>query len=819
MPGLREICELLPAALYTCEAPSGRITFYNAYAARLWGRAPSIDETDEHFCGSFRLWRPDGSLLPHDQTPMAQAILDGRTARNEEVIVERPDGSRIAVVVNIDPIRDASGRIVGAINVFHDTPVLQHTAEADAMLAAIVDSSQDAIVSKTLDGIIQSWNTGAQRIFGYAAEEMIGSSITRIIPPELQDEEKRILEKIRKGERIEHYDTFRVAKDGRHIPVSLTISPIRDSTGAIVGASKVARDISERMRAEEALRDSERLLAAEALALAKLSYASTRLWRSHSLGHGLDEMLRTVIELMGADKGHVQLLNATGDVLSIVSHQGFEQEFLDYFRRVSADNDSACGRALRLREQVIIADVESDEGYAPFRELARDAGYRAVVATPLVGIDGTPLGMVSTHFRSVHRPTEQELRRLDLYCRQASDFIQRFKLEQTLRENEEALREADRRKDEFLALLAHELRNPLAPIRYALATTKKAGRTADQQRRAEEIIERQVAHMSRLLDDLLDISRITRGTLELKKSRTELTVVIGTAIEAARPILDSKHHTLSLDLPKEAVRLEADPVRLAQVFSNLLINAAKYTDQGGEIRLRAVQERNRIVVTVRDNGIGIAAEMMPRLFTLFSQAHTALDRSEGGLGVGLALVRGLVALHGGKVEARSDGPGRGSEFIVQLPLITTVAEPVASVSEPETAESSAALRILVVDDNKDAADTCSTLLELSGHQLRTAYSGKRAIEIAKHFHPHVVVLDIGLPDSNGYDVAREIRAAPWGRDIVLVAVTGWGHEDDRRRAFDAGFDHHLTKPLAANALESLVNSVGASLEMPGKKPE
>jgi CheY-like chemotaxis protein len=232
-----------------------------------------------------------------------------------------------------------------------------------------------------------------------------------------------------------------------------------------------------------------------------------------------------------------------------------------------------------------------------------------------------------------------------------------------------------------------------------------------------------------------------------------------------------------------------------------------------------VQERDRIVVTVRDNGIGIAAEMMPRLFTLFSQAHTALDRSEGGLGVGLALVRGLVALHGGKVEARSDGPGRGSEFIVQLPLGATAAEPVESELQPETAASVAALRILVVDDNQDAADTCSTLLELSGHQLRTAYTGKRAIEIAKIFHPHVVVLDIGLPDANGYDIARKIRETSWGRDIVLVAVTGWGHEDDRRRAFDAGFDHHLTKPLAANALESLVNSVGASLEMRGKKPE
>jgi PAS domain S-box-containing protein len=819
MPGLREIFKLLPAALYTCEAPSGRITFYNAHAARLWGRAPCINETDEHFCGSFRLWRPDGSLLPHDQTPMAQAIRDGRTAHNEEVIIERPDGSRIAVVVNIDPIRDAGGRIVGAINVFHDTPVLQHTAQADAMLAAIVDSSQDAIVSKTLDGIIQSWNAGAERIFGYTPEEIIGSPVLRIIPPELHDEETGILEKIRKGERIEHFDTLRVAKDGRRIPVSLAISPVRDVTGAIVGASKVARDISERARADEALRDSERLLAAEALALAKLSYASTRLWRSHSLAHGLDEMLQTVIELLGADKGHIQLLNETGDVLTIVSHEGFEQPFLDHFNEVSADNDSACGRALRLREQVIIADVERDEGYEPFRQLARDAGYRAVVATPLASIDGSPLGMVSTHFHSAHRPSDQELRRLDLYCRQASDFIQRFRLEQTLRENEEALREADRRKDEFLALLAHELRNPLAPIRYALATTQKAGRTPDQQRRAEEIIERQVAHMSRLLDDLLDISRITRGTLELKKTPTELTVVIGTAIEAARPILDAKRHTLSLDLPKEAVRLQADPVRLAQVFSNLLINAAKYTDPGGEIHLRAVQQQGRIVVSVRDNGIGIAAEMMPRLFTLFSQAHTALDRSEGGLGVGLALVRGLVALHGGKVEARSEGPGRGSEFIVQLPLGTATVESVGSEPELEIAETGAALRILVVDDNKDAADTCSTLLELSGHQLRTAYTGKRAIEIAKVFHPHVVVLDIGLPDANGYDIARKMRAAPWGGDTVLVAVTGWGHEDDRRRAFDAGFDHHLTKPLAANVLESLINSIGASREMPGKKPE
>ncbi len=812
MPDLTDVCELLPAALYTCEAPSGRITYYNSAAIRLWGRTPLVDDTDERFCGSFRLWRPDGTPLPHDQTPMAHALQDGRSTRNGEVIIERPDGSRVAVVVNIDPIRDASGRIVGAINVFHDTHLLKRTAETHAMLAAIVDSSDDAIVSKTLDGIVQSWNAAACRIFGYTAEEMIGSPVTKIIPPEMQSEEQKILEQIRRGERIDHFDTIRIAKDGRRIPVSLTVSPIRNSIGIIVGASKVSRDISERKRADEALRNSERLLAAEALALAKLSYASTRLWRSHSLAHGLDEMLLTVIELVGADKGHVQLLDESGDVLSIVSQRGFDQGFLDFFREVSADNDSACGRALRQGTQVIIADIEADEGYAPFRELARAADYRSVIATPLTGLEGTPLGMVSTHFHLPHRPSEQELRRLDLYCRQASDFIQRFRLEDSLRQSEEALREADRRKDEFLALLAHELRNPLAPIRYALATTRKAGRTADQQRRAEEIIERQVAHMSRLLDDLLDISRITRGTLDLKKSRTELTVVIGTAIEAARPILDAKHHTLSLDLPKEAVRLEADPVRLAQVFSNLLINAAKYTDQGGHIQLRAVKAREEVIVTVKDNGIGIAADMMPRLFTLFSQAHTALDRSEGGLGVGLALVRGLAELHGGQVEARSDGHGKGSEFIVRLPLGKPDAD--VAVGEPNvkgTAAPGAALRILVVDDNKDAADTCSTLLELSGHAVQSAYTGERAYELANAFRPHVILLDIGLPDANGYEVARKIRAESWGCDIVLVAVTGWGHEDDRRRAFDSGFDHHLTKPLAANVLESLVNSVGASV--------
>jgi signal transduction histidine kinase/ActR/RegA family two-component response regulator len=585
---------------------------------------------------------------------------------------------------------------------------------------------------------------------------------------------------------------------------------VRDSSGTIVGASKIARDISERKRAEAALLESRKLMAAEVGALATLNERSAQLWRSRTLEEGLEAILAAVIELLGAEKGNIQLLAPGREVLRIVAQRGFDPTFLDFFREVSSCDDSACGRALRHGTRTIIEDVELDGRYEPYRAVARAAGYRAVVSTPFVAADGTPLGIVSAHFRLIHRPSEPELQRVDLYLRQASDFIQRCRMEQTLREREEALREADRRKDEFLALLAHELRNPLAPIRYALAANLKPGRTLDQLQRGEEIIDRQIRHMSRLLDDLLDISRVTRGALELKRTTTELTSVVRSAIETTRPLMDAKNHTLTLDLPKHAVPLEADPVRLAQVFSNLLINAAKYTDAGGQIQLKAVQEKDRLIASIRDNGIGISADMMPRLFRMFSQAPTARGRSEGGLGVGLSLVRGLVALHGGTVEARSEGCGKGSEFIVRLPTGRRQEEDVeAETPEPRLANDG--LRILVVDDNRDSADTCAALLELSGHHVHTAYTGARALELAQMSHPHVVLMDIGLPDVDGYQLAGRVRATPWGRHAVLIAVTGWGQENDRRRARSAGFDHHLTKPVSPEAVESLLRSLAPGL--------
>ena len=781
----------------------GLIISWNAGATRIYGHKPS-DAVGQHIT----------ALIPPEFRDEEQRILDkvrrGERVDHFETTRATKDGRRVRVSLAVSPVRDATGTVIAASETARDIEAQKLAERATAQLAAIVEFSEDAVVSKTLDGIIQSWNRGAQRIFGYTPEEMIGKPITTIIPPELHDEESMILERIRNGVPVEHFDTTRIAKDGRRVSISLTVSPIRNAQGKVIGASKIARDVSLRKRAERELVESRRRLAAEAAALVRLSEASTRLWQSRSLASGLDEVLRTVKELTGATKGNVQLVNAARNTLSIVAYDGFDAGFLAAFEHISMDNSrAACGRALASGGPVAIEDVLSDAAYVDYHDVARAAGYRAVVSVPLFGADGSKLGAISVHFPSPHRPTEAEMRRLQLYCRQASDFIQRIRLEHTLRQREDALREADGRKNEFLALLAHELRNPIAPIRYALAMMRKPAASAEQRTRAEDIIDRQATHMGRLLDDLLDVSRITRGSLELRKSVTTLDSAVATAVESAQPFIDAKHHALHIELPDHVVRMEADPARLAQIISNLLINAAKFTPEGGRIELEATNGDREVTVTVRDNGVGIGPELMPRLFTLLAQAQPALDRSENGLGVGLALVRGLVHLHGGTVEARSAGPGRGSQFIVRLPVGAAVA-PEEKPHDATTPAESAGLRVLVVDDNRDAADSCAMLLELSGHRARTAYNGTQALQLGENLLPHVVLLDIGLPDLNGYEVARRIRATPWGAHLPLVAVTGWGKEEDRERAFAAGFDHHLTKPVAPEAVASLVTTLSQS---------
>ncbi len=367
----------------------------------------------------------------------------------------------------------------------------------------------------------------------------------------------------------------------------------------------------------------------------------------------------------------------------------------------------------------------------------------------------------------------------------------------------EALEESDRRKNEFLAMLAHELRNPLAPIRNALHVLRLTGGNGEAVASASEMMERQVSQMVRLVDDLLDVSRITRGKIELRKERVELASVVHQAVEAARSLYKSMNHELTVTLPAEPIHLDADPTRLAQVVGNLLNNACKFTDKGGRISLEAGREGEQAVLRVRDSGIGIAADQLPRIFDMFVQVDTSLERSVNGLGIGLTLVNSLVEMHGGTVEVRSAGIGRGSEFVVRLPI--TVDTPRPSPPEPTPREPTAtARRILVVDDNRDSATSLAMLLDLTGNETRTAFDGLEAVEAAAAFRPEVVLLDIGLPKLNGYEAARKIREQSWGKKMVLVALTGWGQEEDRQRSREAGFDGHMVKPMDYAALMKLL---------------
>ena len=367
------------------------------------------------------------------------------------------------------------------------------------------------------------------------------------------------------------------------------------------------------------------------------------------------------------------------------------------------------------------------------------------------------------------------------------------------------IQDADRRKDEFLAMLAHELRNPMAPIRNTVQVMRLMAPANPQLQWAHEVIERQILHLNRLVDDLLDVSRITRGKIRLQMEPLDVTAAVNVAVETSRPLIESRKHELILSLPSQPLRVDADPTRLAQVLANLLNNAAKYTQEGGRVWLSVEREGDEAVFRVRDNGSGIPPEMLPRIFDLFTQVDQSLDRSQGGLGIGLTLVRRLVEMHHGTVKASSAGPGQGSEFVVRLPALapgTTGFKPTNGGLAPSAPH--AKYRVLVVDDNVDAADSLAVLVRLHGHEVRIANDGHTALETAQDFRPEVVLLDIGLPGMNGYEVARRLRAGADGNRLLLAAVTGYGHAEDRSRSRQAGIDHHLVKPIDPEALRQLL---------------
>jgi CheY-like chemotaxis protein/two-component sensor histidine kinase len=351
--------------------------------------------------------------------------------------------------------------------------------------------------------------------------------------------------------------------------------------------------------------------------------------------------------------------------------------------------------------------------------------------------------------------------------------------------------------------LAHELRNPLAPIRNSLQVMRLAGGGSETVEKARCVVERQLEQLVRLVDDLLDVSRITTGKVVLRRERVRLAAVVESAVETSRPLVEQMGHGLTVTLPEQQLVVDADPTRLAQVFVNLLNNAAKSTERGGHVWLTAERQGSDAVVSVRDTGVGIAADQLPRIFDMFSQVARSLERSQGGLGIGLTLVRRLVEMHDGRIEARSEGPGRGSEFVVRLPVVVEASVP-PPAERPEPAAPKSSLRILIVDDNRDGADSLGMMLRMMGNDTRTAYDGQEGVDVAGEFRPDVILLDIGLPRLNGYEACRRIRGQPWGAGVVLIAVTGWGQEEDRRRSHEAGFDKHMVKPVDPTALMKLL---------------
>lgn len=566
----------------------------------------------------------------------------------------------------------------------------------------------------------------------------------------------------------------------------------------------LAADLAQLRRTEAALRDTQHQLQAE-LADSKLLQATS----AELIGQGVETLYEKIIDavvaIMRSDFACMRMVAGEGDAaeLKVLAFRGFSAKGMHEWDCVRVDSMALYREVMRTGSRVVIPDIDRSDLLQDTPDLAigQMAGIHGMQSTPLFSRRGAFVGVITTYWREPHEPPERDLRLLDILARQAADLLES-------KQAQETLREANQRKDEFLATLAHELRNPLAPVHYAIQVLQLKGSGPTDLEWATELIDRQMREMTRLVDDLLDVSRISRDKLELRKERVDLATALRRALETSRPIIAASGQDLSVSLPPEPIVIDGDLTRLAQVFANLLNNAAKFSDPGGRIRLTADRQDMNVVVTVRDQGIGIAPDMLTRIFEPFTQIAEAPERTRGGLGIGLTLVKRLVEMHGGTVSASSAGKGSGSEFAVRLPLAPAAAS--MRMSPPHGLQAAPApLRVLVVDDNADVTASLRRLLGRLGYDVRTAADGFAGLAIAEEFRPDVALLDVGMPKMSGYDLAQRIRQAPWGATMVLVAVTGWGQSEDKRRARDAGFDHHLVKPEAANDLVKLLASLAA----------
>jgi two-component system CheB/CheR fusion protein len=567
-------------------------------------------------------------------------------------------------------------------------------------------------------------------------------------------------------------------------------------------------DMTGRFEAEQALRASELRLAAELAAMQQLHALVTRLVTCADLHSAMEEVLAAAMAITNATKGNVQLLNPQHDALEIVAQRGFAASFLATFRAVTLEDDSACGRAWRARARVIIEDVNEDESFTPYRDAAQEAGYRGVQSTPLLSREGELLGVLSTHYPEPYRMTARDTHLLDLYAQQAADFIERLGAQDALRDSKVRLVEENLHKDEYLAMLGHELRNPVAAIRDATELLKMAESEDPQLRHACEVLSRQSEHVARIIDGLLDMARLVRGKVQLQQVDVDLRTLVEQLLEELAPKIEARGLRLEKHLPQAALWIRGDEIRLLQICDNLLGNAIKFTSSPGSITVDLSSQGEFAVLRIRDTGLGIRPSMLPRIFDSFQQERQDVARSTGGLGLGLALAKGFVALHKGTISAHSEGLGRGAEFEVTLPLTpapTTDQRALLSVPPP-------ARRILLVEDNADAGQMLRSMLRRRGHQVEVAESGLEALHMLHEQSIEVVLCDIGLPGMSGYEVAHAIRQDPALRDVLLIALTGYSQPEDREQSARAGFNHHLVKPVDLRELDGVLRQLGPTVE-------
>jgi PAS domain S-box-containing protein len=723
------------------------------------------------------------------------------------------DGSPIPIEITAWVERD--GRRFRLNSFVRDLRERTRADEVRRLLAAVVESSDDAIITKTLDGVITSWNEGAHRLLGYSAEEAVGRPITILIPEDRLDEERYILEQLRQGKRIDHYETIRVTKDGRLLHVALTISPVHDASGAIIGVSKILRDITERKLVEQSLRDERRLLE-------RLNRAGIALAASNDLTELLRGLADAATQMSGAEFGafFYRGMEQDGDRFRLISSSG---PLKDAFEALGPphENPLLAPPDFESREVIRVDDVRADRSFGPQPSAL---GVRSYLAVPVVSRAGDVLGgLLFGHSRAgvFTERVERFIRGLASHAAIAIENTQLLEERTVLLESERAARtEAERvnaSKDEFLATLSHELRTPLNSI---LGWTHILRSTQDPNEVSHgmDVIERNVRAQTRLVDDLMDVSRIVSGQMRLDVQTLMPVAFVQAAIDALAPTAETRKVRVDSELDPNAGPVSGDPGRLQQVVWNLVSNAIKFTPAGGRVRVTLARVDSQIEIGVSDSGIGISPDLLPHVFERFRQGDSSMTRRHGGLGIGLAIVKHIVERHGGHVVATSGGEDQGATFRVELPVAVVLRIDEAERRHPrsESAVSAAAavadlsgLRVLAVDDEIDARVLIERVLENRGAEVSTAASGAEALARVEVERPDVLVCDIGMPDMNGYELLRRIRALgpDRGGRVQAIALTAFARSEDRTRAMMAGFLAHVAKPVEPTELIATVASV------------